>query len=145
MKRLTKCISLAALLLVLAGCDGFTILFQTNTVTVILRNDSDYSVSGTVYYDDYQLLPTDVVIASGREFDFDLRPGTQTSFSRNCDDLQVILVGNAELEVLGPIGPEASSRTLRDGANFNCGDTIVFTFDHSDLLLDFEVDDDVLD
>ncbi|MCH7884473.1 MAG: hypothetical protein IIC01_04415, partial [Planctomycetes bacterium] len=46
---------------------------------------------------------------------------------------------DADLLILGDIGPEANSDVLRDGDDFSCGDTIVFTFDHSGILVDFDV------
>jgi hypothetical protein len=41
--------------------------------------------------------------------------------------------------VAGESGPRASSQVLRDGTDFGCGDTIVFTCDHSAAIVDFDI------
>jgi len=54
-----------------------------------------------------------------------------TVFSKDCDNLQAIIISDADLEVVG----EEDTGTLRDGDDFGCGDTIIFTFD----LIDFDI------
>jgi len=48
------------------------------------------------------------------------------------------------LLIIGGLGPETNSDVLRDNTDFSCSDTIVFTFDHTDALLDFDVTSSVL-
>ena len=79
-----------------------------------------------------------LVLAVGLVGDDDTR-----SFTQSCDDLQAIMIEDADLQIIGGIGPEANTDVLRDGDDFGCGDTIVFTFDHSDLIFDFEIEVDV--
>jgi hypothetical protein len=45
--------------------------------------------------------------------------------------------------VVGEIGPETDTGVLRDGDDFGCGDRITFTFDHSAVIVDFDVTVDV--
>ena len=37
------------------------------------------------------------------------------------------------------MGPEANTDVLRDGDEFRCGSTIVFTFSHSAAVFDFGI------
>ena len=76
----------------------------------------------------------------GERVDVFLLPGGRSSFLRSCDDLQAIVVGDADLNVLGGLGPDASSDVLRDGTDFGCGDEIQFIFHGGGNLLDFDVD-----
>ncbi len=125
-----------------AGCDALTPLLgalQPNLVTVELVNNGDFAVQGTLFYDDDQDTIEEVLVETGTERTFTLTAGGRTSFSLSCDDLQAIILDDASLQIVGDVGPEANTDVLRDGDDFGCGDTIVFTFDHSDALLDFDV------
>ncbi len=130
------------LLVLVAGCDALTALLgtlQPNLVTVELVNNSDFAVEGNLFYDDDQDTIEEILVETGTERTFILTAGGRSSFSVNCDDLQGIIIGNASLQIVGDVGPEANTDVLRDGDDFSCGDTIVFTFDHSDAILDFDV------
>jgi len=133
---------IGALLVLVAGCDALAPLLgtlQPNLVTVELVNNSDFAVEGTLFYDDDQDTLEEILVETGTERAFTLAAGGRSSFSVNCDDLQAIIIDNAGLQIVGDVGPEANTDILRDGDDFGCGDTIVFTFDHSDVLLDFDV------
>lgn len=133
---------IGTLLVLVAGCDALTPLLgtlQPNLVTVELVNNSDFAVEGTLFYDDDQDTLEEILVETGTERAFTLAAGGRSSFSVNCDDLQAIIIDNAGLQIVGDVGPEANTDILRDGDDFGCGDTIVFTFDHSDVLLDFDV------
>lgn len=132
----------ATLLVLVAGCDALTALLgtlQPRLVTVRLVNNSDFAVEGVLYYDNDQDTIEAVLVETGTERTFALPAGGQSSFSVNCDDLQAIIIDNASLQVAGDVGPEDNTDVLRDGNDFGCGDTLVFTFDHSGAILDFEV------
>jgi hypothetical protein len=43
------------------------------------------------------------------------------------------MIDDADLQIVGGIGPETDTRVYRDGDDFNCGDSITFTFDHPTL------------
>lgn len=134
--------AIGAMLVLVAGCDALTALLgtlQPKLVTVKLVNNSDFAVEGGVFYDNNQDTIEQVLVETGTERAFTLAAGGQSSFSLNCDDLQAIIIDNASLQIVGDVGPEANTDVLRDGDDFGCGDTIVFTFDHSDAVLDFDV------
>lgn len=121
------------------GCDFLVGLLQPSTTSVRLVNNGDFDVEATLYYDDDQELPRDVLTEIGTRMDLTIAPGETTSFTRDCDALQAIVIDNASLNVVGQVGPEADTNVLRDGDDFGCGDTIVFTFDHGPVLVDFDI------
>jgi len=124
----------------LMGCDALMDIVLPSTVTVLLVNDSsDFDVDVTLFYHDDEDVLEPILTEVGTEREFTIEPGGMTTFIRNCDDLQAIVIDDADLRVLGGVGPETSSDVLRMGEDFECGDQIVFTFTHSDVLLDFDV------
>ena len=133
---------IGTLLALAVGCDTLTPLIgtlQPNLVTVELVNNSDFAVEGTLFYDDDQDTIEEILVETGTERAFTIAAGGRSSFSVRCDDLQAVIIDNASLQIVGDVGPEANTDVLRDGDDFGCGDTIVFTFDHSDEILDFDV------
>jgi len=134
---------IGTLLVLVAGCDALPALLgtlQPNLVTVeLVNNSSDFAVEGTLFYDNDQYTIEGILVETGTERTFTLAAGRRSSFSVHCDDLQAIIIHNASLQIVGDVGPEANTNVLRDGDDFGCGDTIVFTFDHSDVLVDFDV------
>ncbi len=145
MKHRTYFAGIAGLVASLAtvGCDSILDIISLSTVTVSLVNDSDFVIEVELYYDDEQDLPEVVLTEIGTKREFTIAAGDTTTFIESCDDLQVIVINDADLLVLGGIGPEANSDVIRDGHDFGCGDTIVFTFSHSDVIFDFDVSEDV--
>ena len=121
------------------GCDAILGFLQPSVVTVRMVNNSDFAVQVRLIYDDDQELPRDILEETGTALEFTISAGDTTTISRSCNDLQAVFVDNADLLIIGEIGPEADTDVLRDGDDFSCGDTIVFTFDHSEVLLDFDV------
>ena len=71
--------------------------------------------------------------------DFIVDPGETFTFALACDDVQAIILEDADLRVVAGVSPETDSNLPRDGDEFRCGDTIIFTFDHGLLLVDFGV------
>jgi hypothetical protein len=65
--------------------------------------------------------------------------GKTETFTRDCDQLQAIVIDDTDLMVIGQLGPETDTDVLRDGDDFGCGDTLVFTFDHGPLFVDFAI------
>jgi len=130
--------ALITLALLLTGCQGIIAVLEPSTVTVFLVNDAAFPVDVLVYIHDNQNVSEDTLIQSGDVIDVTLQPGEIVSFDEDCDDLQAITL-DAELRVLGAIGPTVATDVLRDGSDFYCGDTITYTFDHSDLIIDFQV------
>ena len=123
----------------MTGC-GFVLDQVTpNTTTVRLVNDGDFDVHVELFIDDDQEIPRDLLTEVGTNLEFTLSPGEATSFSRDCDDLQAIVIDSADLDIVGDVGPSADTDVLRDGSDFGCGDTIRFAFDHSDVVVDFDI------
>jgi hypothetical protein len=122
-----------------AGCEAIIGFLQPRTVTVRLVNDGDFAVNVRLFFDDDQDLPRSVLTEDGTELRYTIAAGETATFARSCDDLQAVVIDDADLLIVGEIGPEADTNVLRDGDDFGCGDTIVFTFDHSNLLVDFDV------
>jgi hypothetical protein len=143
MKELSLSVGGAVMVLALAGCgaaDTVVDALVNDGITVILQNASDdYEVQVELYYDDFQDVPESVLTSLGRRRDYTISPGAAITFTEECDDLQAIIIDDADLVVIGSIGPETSTDVLRDGTHFGCNDTLTFTFDHSELVVDFDV------
>jgi hypothetical protein len=142
MKRAMFVVLGVALLNMTAGCGAIgTIIdvFEPSETTVSMVNNGDHPVEVLLYYDDEQDAPEDFIEEFGTERQFTVEAGTQESFTLSCEELQAVFIENAELNVVGEIGPEAATSVQRDGEEFNCGDTIIFTFDHSAVLTDFDI------
>ena len=129
----------AAFLALVTGCDSLIGLVAPNTTSVRLVNSGDFAIEVVLYIDDNQEIPRALLTELGTRMELTIAPGDSTTFARDCDELQAIVIDDADLLVIGQVGPEANTDVLRDGDDFRCGDTIVFTFDHSLVLVDFDV------
>lgn len=130
---------LAAVLASSAGCAFLDDLLGLNLTRVRLVNNGDFDVQAVLYFDDDQEIPRELLTEIGTRMEFTLAPGESASITRDCDALQAIVIDNAELMVIGQVGPEADTDVLRDGSDFGCGDTIILTLDHGPLLTDFDI------
>jgi hypothetical protein len=132
------------LCLILAGCGAagaIGSLLRPNQVAVMLVNNSDFQVDVTLFTAQDQEVPDSLIDNVGTQRDFMIPAGQSRSFSDSCDRLQAIKIDTARLRVLGSIfAPDESTGILRDGTDFHCGDRIVFTFDHSEAIVDFHID-----
>lgn len=127
------------MLIPLTGCPGLIDILNPAQTTIRLVNNGDFDVDLVVYYDEDQNVIEDLIDDVGTRVELTLAPGETRDIRRSCDDLQAVKVVDADLRVVGQIGPETSSDILRDGDDFGCRDTITFTFDHSAALVDFDV------
>ncbi len=110
------------------------------TVTVSLVNDSsDFDVDVTLLYHDEDDIPELLLTEIGTERGFTIAPGQTATFTRSCDDLQAVMIEDADLLVLVGIGPDTDTGVFRIDDHFECGDEIAFTFTHSEVILDFDV------
>lgn len=123
----------------LTGCPFLIDLLRPRTTTVRLVNEGAFPVEVELYYDDDQEIPEALLRETGTRREFTLDPGQVASFSDDCDDLQAVMIDDADLRIVGGIGPETDTGVLRDGDEFGCGDVITFTFDHSEIIVDFDV------
>lgn len=96
--------------------------------SVILRNDTSFVVNVELFFDDDQDIPEALLVEDGSRLTFSLSPGTTQSFSRPCEDLQAIIINDADMVIAPGISPEASSRVYREPDDFTCGNTLTFTF-----------------
>ena len=129
-----------AVLLPAAGCESLISLLQPNTVTVRLVNTStSFQVDVELYYSNDQNVLEALLTTLGEERELSIPAGQSTTFSVDCDDLQAIMIEQAELVIISGIGPEESTGVYRDGTDFNCGDTLVFTFTHPVLPTDLDI------
>ena len=119
----------------LAGCP----LVSSNTTTIILDNQGSFAVDVLMYVGDDQNALRDVLTSFGDEISVTVPAGTTRTITRACDSLQAVIIDNAKLQVIGGIGPEEDTQVLRDGSDFNCGDTIRFTFTHSALFTNLDI------
>jgi len=126
------------------GCNGLGEIalnvLDTRKTTVVLTNTSDqFDVEADILYDDQQETISALLREFGQKLVLTIPAGESVTFTRDCNDLQAIMIDDADLLILGGAGPDDDTGVLRDGDDFGCGDTIVFTFTHSDLILDFQI------
>jgi hypothetical protein len=132
--------AISALLLIgTTGCGALIGIFQPSVVTVALVNDSDFAVEGQLFYSDEDDTIQAALEEFGEERPFAIPAGGESTFSVSCDDLRAIILSDADLQIIGDVGPSASTDVLRDGDDFECGDRIEFRFDHSAAIVDFDV------
>lgn len=127
-------------LLAISGCDALIGILEPQSVTVTLVNRAAFRVEVDLYYSEEDDIPESLLTTLGERLQFDLEPGEQVAFARDCEDLRAIIIDNAELQIIG--GDEASTGVLRDGDEFDCGDRITFTL-RSVLFTDLSIDTSV--
>ncbi len=111
----------------------------TPSTEVTLINNASSTVDATVFYHDDQNVLETLIDDVGARLDFtDIEPGGRRTFSRPCEDLQAIQV-EADLELVGSLGPSETSEVFRDGTDFGCGDQLTFTFTSSTLPPDLDI------
>jgi hypothetical protein len=143
MTRPMKLISVAAGPLLILGCGLAVDLVQPRLITVRLINNGDFPVDTVILTSDQRQIPRTLLRQVGSRVEHTVDPGQTISFTRDCEDLRAIMLDDADLRVVGAVGPSTSTGVLRYNDDFECRDTIAFTFDHSILLVDFDVTVDV--
>lgn len=133
----------AALALTIAsGCGAVGLLSNllgANRVTVrLINNSTQYDVDVELRYGDENLEFKDLLKALGERIDRNLAPGETAEFSRDCDELESIFIDEAALNA-PLLNIKDDTDVLTDGNNFSCGDTIVYSFSHSAILIDFNI------
>ncbi len=121
------------------SCDSLVGLLRPSETTIVLANNSDFDVEIVLFYGDDQNILELLLTEIGEEMTLTIGAGEQFTFSRDCDDLQAIIIDDADLLLIGQLGPEVKTDVLRDGNEFGCGDTVTFTFEHSDTIFDFSI------
>ena len=147
MKILSYMFHGVVLLSVVTGCDAVAAVagaaagVETPVMNVDLVNASpDFPVEVTLFFhedDDVleSILTTEELGSEKREVTV---PAGQTLslLPQDCDNLQAIIIEDADLLLVAGVGPEEDTRVYRgDGEDFNCGDRLVFTFSHLDVVI----------
>jgi hypothetical protein len=139
-RRSLPCVAIVlACVPAISGCDALFDLIRPRIVTAQFVNNGDFTVDLTLYYSDIQDIPELLLTETGEKAEISIPAGATRVFSRDCDDVQAIIIDDADLRVIGGVGPETSTDVLRDGDDFSCGSRITFTFDHSEAIVDFDV------
>lgn len=131
-RALLPLLSLAALLA--GGCP-----FGSSLTTVALVNATAFPVEVRLYYGSNQNVLAAVLEETGTEVVETVPANSTVTFSRDCEDLQAIMIENADLRIVGGIGPSQNTRVYRDGSDFGCGDRLTFTFTTSNFLTELEI------
>ena len=121
-----------------AGCGFGLSIFLPSTVTLTFVNEiGDFDINGKVAFDNRDaLLPADL-IGFGESRSFSVAGGGSTSIGPlRCGDVESLVLYEAELQVIGGIGPDTNTGILRIDEDYDCGDEIVFTFTGNVLDLD---------
>jgi len=121
-----------------SGCPIGALIPESQT-TVRLVNNADFDVEVQLFYHDDQNVLEEILEEVGTEINRTLAPGDAVSISRDCDDLQAVFIRDADLNIVGGLGPEADTDVFRDGSDFGCGDTITFTFTQNDLATELNI------
>jgi hypothetical protein len=139
MKCIGVSLTVLSLVVPLGGCEALAGILLPNRVVVSLVNTSDFEVQGELFISDQGQIPRLLLTEIGERQEFTLPSGGSSTFTWSCDELQAIVIDDADLMILGGVGPEANSDVLRDHDDFSCGDRITFTFSHSAEILDFDI------
>lgn len=124
-------------LLTVSGC-GLASLLPPSTTTIRLVNNGQYTVDGKLYYDNQQESIKDLVKLYGTEVHFTIPAGESQTIIKDCNEIQAVYIDNAKLQT-GLLTPDDNTELIRDGTDFNCGDTITYTFSHTVILVDFSI------
>jgi len=126
-----------AVLAATAGC-GVLDLLLPSTTTVRLVNNGNFTVEGELFHGDEQFTIKELLKETGEELNFSIPSGETQTIIRDCDEIQAIFIDDARLQAL-LLTPDDDTELLQDGTDFDCGDTITYTFTHSAILTDFEI------
>lgn len=130
-------------LVALAGCGALSDLIDQiltpKRTRIRLVNNTPFPVEVDLYYSDTQEAPREIIVALGEEVLETVAAGDVLPLTLDCDELQAVVIDDADLRIVGGIGPEEDTEVLRDGDDFGCGDTITFTFTSTTLGTEFTI------
>ncbi len=129
---------LTAILPAISGCGAILNLLGAQQTTIRIVNNASAPVRLTMFISNEQDIPEFLLDEQGERVERTVEANSEITIIRDCDDLQAVQIDDADLQLLGNIGPETSSEVFRDGSDFNCGDTIRFTFTGTLLSLDVD-------
>jgi len=139
LKAIAVCGFLGAVMVNCCGCGALLNFAFPDTTTVRVVNNAAFDVEYDLYYGDDENTLEAFLVEFGEHVHTTLAPGESTVIAEDCSNLKAVIIDDADLRIIGGIGPETDSDVLRDGDEFGCGDTVTFTFTSSDLGTNFEV------
>ena len=141
MKTFVRSMACLALVGLIGGCEGFDLggLLGSSRVTVELVNDGNLPLEVEIYIADEQLILEALLTTVGEKIEITVDPDSTERFSRDCDELQALIIEEARVMIAGLPGPSDDTEVLRDGDDFGCGDTITFTFEYPPVPLALDI------
>jgi len=141
MKKFVYALSPVVLLVSVAGCDGLSPLLNIindapTTVGVSFVNTTDFPVEFEFYTSEEGDIPRDLLTNDliGDLTEFTVEAGQTTDLpTQPCDQIAAMTIDNADLRILGGLGPSDESSVLRESEDFACGDRVTFTFRSADI------------
>ncbi|UCG32689.1 MAG: hypothetical protein JSU68_13610 [Phycisphaerales bacterium] len=132
MKAFVRCMMCLISVSLIGGCEGFDLggLLGSSRVTVELVNNGNLPVQVEIYIADEQLIPEALLTSVGEKIEITVDPDSTERVSRDCDELQALIIEEARVMIAGLPGPGDDTEVLRDGDDFSCGDTVTFTFEY---------------
>ena len=132
MKAFVRSMACMTLVSLIGGCEGFDLggLLGSSRVTVELVNNGNLPVEVEIYIADEQLIPEALLTSVGERIQITVDPDSTERLSRDCDELQALIIEEARVMIAGLPGPSEDTEVLRDGDDFGCGDTVTFTFEY---------------
>lgn len=145
MKTLVRGMACLILVSLIGGCEGFDLggLLGSSRVTVELVNNGNLPVEVEIYIADEQLIPEALLTSAGDQIEITVDPDSTERFSRDCDELQALIIEEARVMIAGLPGPSDDTEVLRDGDDFGCGDTITFTFNYLPVPIALDISQNV--
>lgn len=132
-------LSLLAMTLPLAQFLSSCPLLTPTSTTIELVNDTDFPVEIEMYLGESQETGEALLRSFGEEINQTIAAGETVTLTRDCDQLQAFFIDNAEVSIIGEIGPTEDTRIYRDGSDFGCGDTIRVRFSSPTLPVSLDI------
>lgn len=143
--RRALCSALLTAVVLAGGCDislDLGGLFGSGETRVRLVNTGDFDVEVELYIGNQQEVLEAVLVATGEYVAVTVPAGETVTLTRDCDDLQAIIIDYAEVNLLLGLGPTQNTRVYRDGSDFDCGDRLTFTFSYPSFPTELNIDFD---
>lgn len=143
LKAIAVCGFLGAVMVNCCGCGALLNFAFPDTTTVRVVNNAAFDVEYDLYYGDDENTLEAFLVEFGEHVHTTLAPGESTVIAEDCSNLKAVIIDDADLRIIGGIGPEDDTRVYREGDDFDCRETITFTFNSDSLGLSFEIDTDI--
>lgn len=138
MRRAVIAALLTGAIVFTTGCQFLANLVQPQNTTIRLVNPGAFPVEVDLYIDNDQNILEALLEDDDNLTQRTVAANSETTLTLDCDQLQALLV-NAEVNIIGSIGPQDGTGVFRDGDDFGCGDTIVVTFDYGAVPVNLDI------